>query len=281
MGKVLLCTGSVAENPYYLKKPGISVYSVEELCYCFREHTFFIDEEIVNRELTDWLDRECRLPKLASALYGFLSKKGSASAFAATILEYTGYCPKEEILKIERFLRANAGLDETKKRKVMADYLAEKGRYQDALDEYRVLLEEIPKEEEAERSMTLASVYHNMGRVCAGLFLFEEASEYFKKAADMAGFEESRLEYLTCLRLFMEEADYVAFVAGNEEFYEDSLALEKIVEQAEEAWKESLQGKEWAEIESFHDENIGKYCETLEKKTELYKERYREMVKES
>ena len=65
MGRVILCVGKTANIPFLLKKPGIHVYTAEEFCYCIREHTFLMDEEVVCKELADWLGEECGLRELA------------------------------------------------------------------------------------------------------------------------------------------------------------------------------------------------------------------------
>ena len=88
MGRAILCLGNTAQTPYFLKKTGICVYTVEELCYCIKEHTFLMDEDTVCTELTDWLHRECGLAELAGILRGLLKKKVSDTDFLTAILEY-------------------------------------------------------------------------------------------------------------------------------------------------------------------------------------------------
>lgn len=285
MGQAMLCVGKVADTPYYLDKMDVHIYSLEELCFCIGEKTFLVDEDIVCRELVDWLGNECGLEKLAISLYGYVSKRVSASAFAAAILEYAGYYPPEEVRKLENFLKKNADLDESERRKVMADYLVEAGRFEAAINQYRKFLEEdgnAAKKPEGKEAETAARLWHNMGTAYAGQFLFAEAAECFEQAFALAGFEKSRLHYLAAKRLLLKEKDYIAFVAAHaEEYYEDSMALERLMEQMAGGFAESEQGKEWAQIARVRDENIGEYCKLLEEKTERFQERYREMVKES
>ena len=91
MGRVILCTGKTANIPYLMKKLGFSIYSVEELCYCIREHTFLMDEEVVCRELAEWLKEECGLAELGAALLGLLRKRAGTADFLTVILEYMAY----------------------------------------------------------------------------------------------------------------------------------------------------------------------------------------------
>ena len=59
MGRVLLCLGRYARNPYFVERAYVNVYSVEELCYCLIRNAYLVDEEIMDENLPDWLEREC------------------------------------------------------------------------------------------------------------------------------------------------------------------------------------------------------------------------------
>lgn len=244
MGRGILCMGNTAKTPYFLQKPGISVYTVEELCYCIRESTFLMDEGMVCRELADWLREECGLAELADSLYGLLKKKASAGAFLAAILEYTGYYPREEIARVEQFLKTESGLSEHERRKRAADYLAGGGKCELALERYRELLCDMPGLEDAFR----AKIYHNMGYVSSRLFLFEQAAVYFETAYRLSGERESLWQFLGTKRMLLKEEEYVDLIAGKpQEYYEASMELEKLIEQAAEEWKTS---DEAAELET-------------------------------
>lgn len=42
MGRVLLCLGRYARNPYFVERAYVNVYSVEELCYCLIRNAYLI-----------------------------------------------------------------------------------------------------------------------------------------------------------------------------------------------------------------------------------------------
>lgn len=277
MGKVILCLGDTAKTPYVLENLGLSVYTVEELCYCIKENAFLMDRGIICRELIDWLGEECKLEELADSLYGFLRQKSSVSAFLSTILEYTGYYQEPEISRVTQFLKAAEGQDEYEKRKRVADYLAGNGKYRMAAEKYWKLLKIIPEED----TLLRAKVLHNMAYVNCRLFQFEKASEQFLEAYRQSGRKESLLQYLAAKRMVLTEKEYVDFVAEHtNEYYDVSMELEQKIEKLTEQWKESAQAKEVSEI--FADAALAQeqYRNILSDTAEHMKERYRSMVRE-
>lgn len=277
MGRVILCMGKTAKTPYLLKKIGISIYTAEELCYCIRENTFLMDEEIVSRELIDWLREECGLSELADSLYGFLKTKSSVSAFLTTILEYVGYYPQEEIRRVEQFLKTGAGLQVHERRKRIADYLAGSGKYELALEQYQKLLYDMPEAEAAFR----AKLYHNMGYVSSQLFFFEKAAVFFEKAYELSGEKESFLQFLAAKRMLIDEKEYVDFIVGQpQEYCELSMELEKRIEQAGSEWKLCRQAKELEMLRSEDERSDEERLMELEDVGERLKSEYRSMVRE-
>lgn len=271
MGRGILCMGNTAKTPYFLQKLDVSVYTVEELCYCIRENTFLMDEGMACRELADWLREECGLTDLADSLYGLLKTKTSVGVFLAAILEYTGYYPQAETARVEQFLKTEGSLSEHERRKKIADYLSGSGKCELALERYRELLYDMPELEDTFR----AKLYHNMGYASSRLFLFEQAAAYFETAYRLSGEKASLLQFLGTKRMLMKEDAYVDFIVGKpQEYYEASMELEKLIEQAAEEWKTSGAA---AELETLHDEELS---DTLTDIGERLKAQYRSMVRE-
>lgn len=48
-------------------------------------------------ELCTWIENHAHLPKLAMQLRTIISTNGRLSAFVTELLEYSGYCTKEEL----------------------------------------------------------------------------------------------------------------------------------------------------------------------------------------
>lgn len=275
MGRVILCMGNVAKTPYLIRKADISVYTVEELCYCIRENTFLMDEDMVCRELVDWLRQECGLSELADSLRGYLRGRPSVSSFLTEIMEYAGFYPREEIRRIRQFLEAEAGQSEYERQKNAADYLAGNGKYELAMMRYHELLQDIPQEE----ILLRARIVHNMGYVSSQLFLFDRAAKFFYNAYELSGEGESFLQFLAARRMQLDEKSYVDFIAGlSEDCYGITMELEKRVEQVAQEWQQSGQAKElgWLEEQS----GDGHCLELLEDAAGQMKEKYRSMIRE-
>lgn len=262
MSRVLLCMGKYASKPYFVERVYINVYSIEELCYCLVQNIYLIDQEIMNSKLIGWIEKECDLQELSAILTKIWKEEKELGAFIAAILSFTGYYAKEEIEQTEINLKNNAGLSAYEKKKARADYFADNGKYILALRHYDILLEELPETE-----MDLkAKVYHNRGVIYAGLFEFESAKESFKEAYGCDGSQESYMHYLAANRMYMEEAEYVDFVARQEEGYEAALKVEKMMEHADKQF----------EVTYKEDRTEDEISYTINK----LKEKYREFVAE-
>ena len=274
MGRVILCTGKTANIPYLMKKLGFSIYSVEELCYCIREHTFLMDEEVVCRELAEWLKEECGLAELGAALLGLLRKRAGTADFLTVILEYTAYYPANEIRKISRFLKADNRRGEIEKKKQIGDYLAFHGKYELAMEQYRSLLAEC-----GDDTAAAAGIWHNMACVSSRLFLFEQAAELFFKAYALSGEQESLIQFLAAKRLALDEKDYVDFIAeGPQTYYEASMELEKRLEGSARQWQGSAQAAVLDGIHMEKTQNKDECQRMLEGAAQQVREKYRRMM---
>lgn len=276
MGRVLLCMGSYAKTPYFVERAYVHVYCVEELCYCLIRDAYLLDREILDAKLIDWLERECGLGDLADRLQGVLKEDCTVSEFVGTILEYIGYGEPEEWKHIRDNLEKGSGLNAFEKRKARADYLAENKKYVPALKDYDNLLEELP---EAERELR-AKVYHNRGVVYTGLFRFQAAAASFKEAIAY-GSEASRTAYLAASRMWMEETEYVNFIADRAEDYETSLKVEQLMEDAVKEFEGTEESRMLFTLKVCKEEESSvSYYEEIERITGELKEQYRENVAE-
>ncbi len=115
MGRILLCTGKYAKNPYYVESFCANVYCVEELCYLFMSNPFSIDRDIMDKKLAEWLDEECGLSELGHQLLKLFQRGSQPGIFVGMILDYVNYCTPEEKEKIEEVLQNNAGLTDYEK----------------------------------------------------------------------------------------------------------------------------------------------------------------------
>ncbi len=277
MSKPLLCIGTYAKKPYNIERIGRNVYCIEELCYCLVQNAFLLDEESFDRELFDWIEKECSLEKLSDELRKMAAKRCSMAAIAGTILDYVGYNSRAEVERTEEILRENAGMDLYKKRLSRADFLMKSGKLSMAFAEYEFLLSNTP---DIDRKLR-ARIEHNEGVMYAKLFLFDMAARMFKKAYEDGNDEESYLQYLSSVRMGLTDKEYISFIAENEDAYEASLVLEKRMNEAADLYHAGEENLMLRSLLVYKAEGkMHEYYEKIGKLTEELKEDYRFMVKE-
>lgn len=278
MGRAIMLCGNDAKTPYRFINPDVLVYTIEELCFILRENAFLLDVDVMDKRLVSWIDTECGLRALAASLYSLIHQKGTVSSFVMTILEFTGNYSEEELQETERLLKQGASLSTYEKYKKRIDYMVGNGKLVQAMSEYDDLLAVLPQVE----NELSAKVLHNKAVAMTGLFLFEQAADCFLSSYEMYPLRETYIEYLAAKRLALGEEDYIAFVATIPEAYEDSLELEKRVEEITESWQGYLnkrrldQLKEWKE-----NGNFTRYYEEVEKLIQGLKHSYRHNISES
>lgn len=239
--RVSVCVGDYATTPYCIPGLELNVFSMEELCYCMKENAFLLDFSLMNDGLIDWIERQCGLKNLARELYQLAHKSGSLSAFAVTILAYTGLYDEQVIREVEQVLKKGAGLSTVEKRKSQIDYLVRQKKFLPAIRAYDRLLKnwgEFEKDPEQQpAASTRGAILHNKGTAYAGLMLYGQAAECFLEAYRLSGSEEDYAEYLAAKRMELPEGDYVAFAAEHAGNYQHVLKLEKRLEQLTQDWE--------------------------------------------
>lgn len=266
--RLSMCVGEYAKNPYCVPGVNISVYSMEELCYCIHENAFLIDTSIMNDELVDWIDRECGMRKLAKALYSHVHKRGLLSSFVVTLFDYVGLYEKEETDRVEQVLKQGAGLNRFERRKSQIDFLVKKKKYLQAIQEYDAVIK-IWKEEERQGEVMpsdkcLASIIHNKAVALTGLMIYKVAAECFYEAYQLDKREDYYRDYLACKRMQLPEREYITFAAGVPEAFDATLGLEKDLEQLNAEWEQQVdflrlnhrrEMREGVDKQKYYDEN--------------------------
>ncbi len=277
MGNLIICTGRYAQTPYYVSSVCMNVYSIEELCYLFSLNPFMITPEIMDRNLVEWIDKELGLKDLSDRLSVLFRRGSRVSDFVNIILNYVNYCDAEELEVIKQTLSDSSTLNEYERRKRQGDYLIGCGMYEAAISEYESLLSSLPDVE----SEIKPNILHNMGYAYAGLFMFDIAAKYFKRAYDMNKASDSGLQYLAALRMYMPDEKYLAVISEKPEFHELSLQLETQSVKAMGDFEASEENIMLSALNAYKDEgNISSYYEEIDKLIMKMKENYSDMVLE-
>ena len=263
-----ICVGEYATTPYCVKGLEIPVYCMEELCYCLKENAFLLDTSLMDDSLIDWIGADCGQSELARELYPLVHKQGSLSAFVSMIMEYVGLYDTGSIHEIEQVLKKGAGLSGIEKRKSQIDYLIQKKKYVAALRGYDGLLEKWNELESAGGELPAAkvraSILHNKGVAFTGLMLYRQAADSFWQAYEICESDEYFMAYLAAKRMELTDGEYIALVAELSGSYEQTLVLEKKLEDLLRQWQEQadyqrlMLRREWREgneKQKYYDEN--------------------------
>ncbi|MCI2049327.1 MAG: hypothetical protein LKJ76_06345 [Lachnospiraceae bacterium] len=272
MSGLLLTTGKRTSDPYHIAVIDRNVYSVEELCYSIAQSAQFLDDTIMDPALVSWLSDKCGMPDLARTLKGMLGSPERLADFAAAILSCPDYLPgpvQEEALRV---LRAGEGLEKFEQKEARADYLMDSGHFYQALNEYDRILSELP---EPERRMR-ARIEHSRGVIYCRMFRFSMAAESFHAAYDRSGDSGYYRDYLAAVRLYLPDADYVAFVAGHPEAYDASLELERRMDDANLNYSHSGGGEQMVRLRRLRgsvtqEEFRGELASTVREMRENYR----------
>ncbi len=281
--RVSICVGDYATTPYCVPGLEVPVYCMEELCYCLRENAFLLDLTLMNDALVEWIDGACGLRELAKELHHMVHKQGSLSNFVIMILEYVGMYEPSVLQEVEQVLKQGAGLTSIEKRKSRIDYLVKKKMYVSAIRGYDRLLSQWQELEDMGKELPAgnirAAIYHNKGVACTGLMLYGQAAEAFEKAYRIISSKEHLEAYLAAKRLELSEEEYIAFAAEHPDCFQNSLALEKKLEELGEQWKEHPEYRRLQQRREWRDGSEKyKYYEENERLTTVLKSSYRNSV---
>lgn len=206
MGGYYLCKTERARHPYYIESIGINIYSIEELCYYFRENVYLIDESIINQKLCDWLGEELGLRRLQKILLRALEKGEESTSFVTAIFQECGYLSEPEMKLFKEQLQDIQIEPQDMRRKMKADYLTGYGMYVSAIEEYNKILDN--RGPGRLGIHFYASVLESQAGAYARMFRFEEAAQCLWDSYLTLRSKKVYEKYLRLLPLFMSERNY-------------------------------------------------------------------------
>lgn len=264
MEPVILCVGKYSECPYIFEDFGIKVHSIEEVCYFIYENSYLIDETILKQGLIEWIDYNCNLQVLATALNQNMGKKNGLFLFAKMLFEFTGFYNEKEIEIVENVLLAQYETSIYEKHMRQAEFALQRGKCKLAIQIYERILVNV-EELSIEASARLC---HNYGVCKVKMFQFEQAATAFLKAYSLQPKEESYVQYLVAKRLSLTENEYIQLVHENPDTYEYSLQVEDILGKELQEWKVSKEFFQFDKIRKAR--NVGEQ--------EIYKQQINDLI---
>ena len=278
MGRLIICRGQYAQNPFYLSQIGKNIYSIEELCYYFYHDTYLLDRELMNSDLISFLDDELGFYDLSKVLSNIVKNNGSFTDFIAMILRECGVYSTEDTNRILNEVRENDKLDKKEKMKKRADYLAQNGMYEAAIHEY----EKVLKSGVSTDIVLQSALNHNIGCCYAGMFMFRQASEFFERAHKLNGKNESLFQQMAALRLCMPENDYRDFVLEDLNKVNLSKELEEQLVYIQTSWQSSPEYEKLKNIEEYRNTNHTlEYYQKQEQLVNEFREEFRKSENET
>lgn len=272
MGKFILCTSKVADNPYVFPLSEIKVYSIEELCYYIYHNIYEITSECFDEKLVKWLRNETDMGIIADKLETMISINSSLKDIVVSIMCSCDYYTETEIKALLLLINEIEDLPFHGRQKLKADYCLKYGKYAQAKKEYDRLIYcgyavNLTSEE-------YGNIFHNRSVACFNMGSYKEAALGLKEAYSRNNSNESLRQYLIALLLNGDNAAFEQEAACYEVTHDQ---VTEIKEQVDRAHIEASLGAEYAAVQ-----NIVKYASSEEaidyavKKLKKWKNQYRE-----
>ncbi|MBQ7077470.1 MAG: tetratricopeptide repeat protein [Lachnospiraceae bacterium] len=189
MSELIFCPIPMADHPYHMKSIDYDFYSLEEMVYYFRKNQVMIDSSIMDEEFVFFIKEQGEVG-LADKLKQIIRAKGTVDMYMETILSYVNTISSEEKKEFLDSIKRLENKKEIEKRKVLADQMLDREKYESAIFEYNKIIE-LAKDKYGEE-MFISSIYHNLGIAYSYLFLFDEAKAAFKESISYYDSKEAR-----------------------------------------------------------------------------------------
>jgi len=235
VAKLSLEIGKRAEKAYYMEFPGISLSSIEELCYYICVYADYMGRDMIGEELICWIDKECGLYELSMHLSSLYRQNCSLQSFLGFTLEYVHFCDKDRIALIETCIRENQQIKASLLNKKRADYYVQVKKYHRAFELYYKLIETNLSGDH----QFLANIYYNLAIVCIRLFYFDLADDYFLKAYQLFPDRNTLIARIKLKRLSEPQKEFYIEGYLEEELKEQIMEVDAFIEQVSEQFVQS------------------------------------------
>lgn len=277
MGKLIQCCGDVAVVPYHFRMTDTNVYSIEEVCYYIRHNIYMMQEEIFDREFVIWIRNELHMTETADKLENLILDQKNLKDIVVTVCCSCDYYEESEINELIRIMDEIDKMPMYARKKHKGDnYLACKS-YEKAIEEYEKVFEsdEILQEE----AEAYGDIFHNMGVAYGNLAEFRKAADYFMKAYEKNGRDESLAQCLYATRLCKDVESFKKIINDLE------VPVEKQQEWEQEflrVMQECSESKASKQIERLRDVvksgNVKEYYDKVHKYVLEWKNEYRKQI---
>lgn len=210
MGKLIICNGKLTTKPYYHKVTGISLYSIEELCYYIYNNIDIMNNEFLNESLAKWIGSELQLEDRGKKLLEMIEKKASMKDLIVFILCSADYYSESEIKALILHMDNFSLLSPFERKKKTADNYLKYKKYNMALNEYEEIL--YGKESVKLSSIEYGNILHNLAIAKLNTKGAYYAAIDFKNAYEGNHNELSLKQYLMALKITKQEDEFAKAV---------------------------------------------------------------------
>ncbi len=274
MGKVIICSGRLAEKPYIVPSTDVALYSIEEICHYVSTNIYRIELSFFSVGLIAFIKEELKLAQAANKLRSLIVGDYWLNDVCTALFCSCDLYGKEEILKIIELLNSIESMPGWERRAYIGYKLLEEGKFLLALNYFRGTLKE-----ESLSEKDYGALHKAMGVCLIHISSFKEAADCFYKA-----FMHSRERKALILSL-------LSLKLGNlgKEFKEAVENMPKddtVVAEVEEIWrtaeKKALGSEKVKSLESIFEklrsERVTEGYKEVDRKLEEFKAEYREGV---
>lgn len=205
MSNYYLCAGKEAKHPFYVESAGISLYSIEEVCYFLYHNLYLAGEALFVPEFYKWLRKELGLNDLALRLEKAQKDFVSMENLCFPIVREANYLSYEEKKKFSSRLSVYQREPRTIHLKKKADAMVESGLYMRAINVYQIILN---LDEKSMPESFSGTIWYNMGCTYSYLFQNEKALECFRTAYELMHSGQTLRAYLMMAFQTLTEKEY-------------------------------------------------------------------------
>jgi hypothetical protein len=242
MGKLIICSGKLANKPFHIRLTNTNLFSIEELCYYVYTNIELIGTDFFDSSLLEWMSKELDLAERAQRLKDLLDINAGLKDSIVCILCSADFYTETEIKQLLHTMDELAKLTPIEKMKKKADNFIKYRQFTEASMEYEKILES--KEAVMLSGVEYGNLVHNLAIIQLNTIGVLAAANSFKEAYERNRNIESLKQYLLALKLSKQD-----------ERYENEIKNFNIVQDILDEMNESLQQVNF-EVESSDEYKI-------------------------
>ncbi len=278
MGKLILCSGVLAKQPFHFSLTDTYVYSIEELCYYLYHNIYIVTEDTFDEHLVAWLREQVCLETMSQKLSQMIENQNSMKDMIVSILCSADYYTESEIKELIMVMDEINHRTPKEKQKIKANNYLKFHNYSKAAMEYEKLLQGdfgdgLSTEE-------YGDILHNLATIYIHTSSYMEAAKVFKEAYSRNHRDETLQQYLHALKLTKNEKKYKSEL----ESLGDMGQLEETIDQIySQTWEDAEQSSDYLVMERLpakkSEGHVGEYYRVIDEYIVAWEQKFKNEVR--